>query len=482
MITNERQYKITKAQVEKFKQALDLLRKEGVPGNDNARMLYRVQEEALKSQTEDLEEELREYESLKKGEFQIEELEAFSSLSESLIKARISSGLTQKDLANIINVHEQQIQRYEATKYQTASLARIIEIAKALGIQNQMSLIPAGTKLSVDLLFQKLNNCGISRDFMFSRIVPSNLLSALNEGAKEEQENALIKISSIVGRVFGWKQNDIWSKSDLTISHQPAISVSYKLPNKVEEKKLSIYTIYAHYLSMLVLDVTSHLNTKPIPSTSNEICQAIKKEYGEMNFEFLLRYVWSLGIPVLPLNDSGAFHGACWRENKRNVIVLKQKNQLEARWFYDLLHELYHASVKPDDDQFAHTDIEDGVDIKKKAVEDQAANMFAGDIALEGRAEELIQECVTEANGNIPFLKKALPRVAERENVSVGLLANYMAFRLSLEGQNWWGTADNLQVSNKQSLQIARNVFLENVDLKKINEIDRQILIQTLSD
>lgn len=67
MITNERQYKITKVQTDKFKQALDLHRKEGSTGNENARLLYEMQEEALKSQIGDLEAELKEYELLRKN-------------------------------------------------------------------------------------------------------------------------------------------------------------------------------------------------------------------------------------------------------------------------------------------------------------------------------------------------------------------------------------------------------------------------------
>jgi HTH-type transcriptional regulator / antitoxin HipB len=42
---------------------------------------------------------------------------AIEDLPTTLIKARIASGLTQKDLAERIGVQEQQIQRYEANHY-----------------------------------------------------------------------------------------------------------------------------------------------------------------------------------------------------------------------------------------------------------------------------------------------------------------------------------------------------------------------------
>ena len=42
--------------------------------------------------------------------------------------------MTQEDLAARLGVKPQQIQRYEASDYQTASLARLREIARLLGL------------------------------------------------------------------------------------------------------------------------------------------------------------------------------------------------------------------------------------------------------------------------------------------------------------------------------------------------------------
>ena len=76
---------------------------------------------------------MREYESLKAGGFQLDGLNVVSDLSILLIKARIAQGLSQKELAERIGVKEQQVQRYEATDYASASLTRIREVASALG-------------------------------------------------------------------------------------------------------------------------------------------------------------------------------------------------------------------------------------------------------------------------------------------------------------------------------------------------------------
>ena len=58
-----------------------------------------------------------------------------SELPIALIKARISAGMTQGELAETIGIKEQQIQRYEANHYQAVGFDRLLEIAKVLSIE-----------------------------------------------------------------------------------------------------------------------------------------------------------------------------------------------------------------------------------------------------------------------------------------------------------------------------------------------------------
>ena len=133
MIKNERQYRITRAQADRFSQSLDSLRQRSGEAEDVHPLIAQAQEDALRSQLADLEEELHEYESLKAGKFPIDELSVVAELPTVLIKARIAQGLSQKDLAERLGLQEQQIQRYEATDYASASLTRIKEVVSALG-------------------------------------------------------------------------------------------------------------------------------------------------------------------------------------------------------------------------------------------------------------------------------------------------------------------------------------------------------------
>jgi ribosome-binding protein aMBF1 (putative translation factor) len=149
MIKNERQYRITKAQAQRFEQALvDLIDCAEDKKQENP-MLFEAQRSALENQLDDLREELTEYEALTvhgNDEPLVFELNSLEALPLALIKARIATKLSQKDLAERLGLKEQQIQRYEATEYASANLARVIEVSQVLGMKLQ-----ARTGIEVEL-------------------------------------------------------------------------------------------------------------------------------------------------------------------------------------------------------------------------------------------------------------------------------------------------------------------------------------------
>ena len=132
MIKNERQYRIAKAQAAKFEVALKTFGSTSRKDQATHPKLVKAQKEAIQSQLDSLNDELREYEELQSGKVTAPDLGYIAVVPRDLIRARIASGLTQKDLAKRLGMAEQQIQQYEAKDYESVSLARIAEIAKAL--------------------------------------------------------------------------------------------------------------------------------------------------------------------------------------------------------------------------------------------------------------------------------------------------------------------------------------------------------------
>lgn len=132
MIANDRQYRITRAEVRRFEEALDAAKREDGPKSE-AR-LRRAILEGLESQLHDLRKEIAHYEALRAGEVKRRTISSLHDLPVALIEARIAARMTQKQLAGRLGLPEQQIQRYEATGYAGVSVERAQDVVDALGV------------------------------------------------------------------------------------------------------------------------------------------------------------------------------------------------------------------------------------------------------------------------------------------------------------------------------------------------------------
>ena len=132
--------------MDRFSRTLANLRRQPAETKDVHPLITKAQEDALQSQLADLKEQLQEYEALRAGHFDLDTLNVVAELPTVLIKARIAQGLRQKDLAERLGLKEQQIQRYEATDYATASLTRIKEVANVLGGETHQSPQSTGSR------------------------------------------------------------------------------------------------------------------------------------------------------------------------------------------------------------------------------------------------------------------------------------------------------------------------------------------------
>jgi ribosome-binding protein aMBF1 (putative translation factor) len=140
MIENERQYRVTKRRIAQFETSLTSLRATPRPANMPGR-LHQVMQESLESQLTDLRREVAEYEALKAHQVSVLELHSLSELPGLLIQARIARGYSQADLARRLDLKPQQIQRYEATRYDAVSFRRLVEIARALDVELSETVI-----------------------------------------------------------------------------------------------------------------------------------------------------------------------------------------------------------------------------------------------------------------------------------------------------------------------------------------------------
>jgi ribosome-binding protein aMBF1 (putative translation factor) len=80
-----------------------------------------------------LREEVESYEKLKRGEF--DELDNLRGLGQMLISIRIAQGLSQRELAKRLNVHESQVSRDERNEYFGITLERAIRLLDILNVK-----------------------------------------------------------------------------------------------------------------------------------------------------------------------------------------------------------------------------------------------------------------------------------------------------------------------------------------------------------
>ncbi len=250
MIRNERQYRITKAQVDEFDRKMHSLSGSAPPGI-HPRILQ-AQRDAIQSQVEELREELATYETLQKGGAKILELTSLEQLPAALIQARIAAGLTQRELAQRLNMKEQQLQRYEATNYAGASLERIRSIMTALDMKVREDVFLPGSDISLAKVIRRAQSAGLNKDLVTKRLVP-------RKGTTESDDASALGTASLLNRIFGWAPAVLFGTAPLAASSAALAGARFKLPQNAAARTTEAYATYAHYVAGLLLRATPTL-------------------------------------------------------------------------------------------------------------------------------------------------------------------------------------------------------------------------------
>lgn len=137
MILNEIEYQNTKDRIEGFKRALIILDNPDHPLKQNNLVLWQLNKDALMSMIDDFTSQIEEYEQLinHPENHQISfEIDSIENLPLVLIKARIASQISQKELALKLGISETLLKKYEDRQYESANLSQLLEVSRVLGI------------------------------------------------------------------------------------------------------------------------------------------------------------------------------------------------------------------------------------------------------------------------------------------------------------------------------------------------------------
>lgn len=132
MIRNDTEYRESVARLDETRSRLsehkDRLREAGLSDDEFKHVIDPMESFHLQ-----LVEEVESYERLKRGKFNdLHNLRGFGHL---LISLRIAQGISQRDLAHRLSVHESQVSRDERNEYFGITLERAVRVLEALNAQ-----------------------------------------------------------------------------------------------------------------------------------------------------------------------------------------------------------------------------------------------------------------------------------------------------------------------------------------------------------
>lgn len=324
MITNDRQYKIAKSQIDEFSQSLADIEFASKNSVNIHPLLFEMQITAVKSKIHELVNEVKEYEDLRDGRIVITEVKSLKELPVALIKARIANKLTQSELADKVGVKMQQIQRYEAEMYETASLSTLLKIAGSLNLsmnaEVQIKKIDAPELLDVSKYPFKQ---------MFQRKWFGNFSGTYND-AVLDSKNLLEKLFELIGLnnlQFSLTKKSIRAGSDI-----------------------NMFALNAWYARVLI---KAQAQAVTAVYNNNVINEFWLKRLAELSLEpdsplKAAEYLINSGIRfIIEPHLEGTFldGAALLLNNKEPVIAMTLRHDRLDNFWFVLFHELAHVRL-----------------------------------------------------------------------------------------------------------------------------------------
>jgi ribosome-binding protein aMBF1 (putative translation factor) len=132
MIRTETEYQNSRKRIEQTEQVLRQQQKKLAAEGLRPEQIKRALDPS-RILLEQIRDEVESYEQLKKGRF--DELRNLHGVGEMLVGVRIAMGLSQRELAEKLGVHESQVSRDERNEYFGITIERAARILDALGVE-----------------------------------------------------------------------------------------------------------------------------------------------------------------------------------------------------------------------------------------------------------------------------------------------------------------------------------------------------------
>ena len=280
---------------------------------------------AIKSQASDLSAQIQEYEALKSGNIKTLTATSLAELPNILIKARIAQGLSQSDLAQRLRMPEQQVQRYEAEAYASASLRRLNEVAAALHLS-----VTEIAELTAEAGTRPRTAAIDWNAFPVKEMYKRGWFSGFQGSVTDARHSAGELVRQFV--------------TSAGLSAVPVLRRQKVRTGSVVDQN----ALTAWHCRILLLARELSLEHSYDPSTITEawIRDLVRLSRDSQGPALAKQYLEAAGIPLIiePHLPGTHLDGAAFLDQERPVIGMTLRYDREDNFWFVLLHELIHVT------------------------------------------------------------------------------------------------------------------------------------------
>lgn len=459
MIKGRREYEVTQSWVRNFERSLSALDSSTEHGRGP---IADVKRDALRSQLGDLRAEVAEYERLVSGSAGDVPCD-LEDLPGTLIRRRLSMGMSKRDVAERLGLEEQQVLEYERMDYEGAGYDTMLRVLSVLSVDGDEGVVH-GAAADFDGAIARLSDIGADRRFLNEHALCDP--DEAQDGALQERNKS--KLLARLGALFGWTSSQVLGDRPLSLG--PAtrdIRVRGADPGR-------LHVEYARSMARILSKASRRCGA---PRGLDALRKSMMNRSGLPSFAQLVDCAWGSGIPVMRL-ASLAFRSACLRGGGGPaVVVLSADRTDETGLMLDLLRavhcageggECVHAGCAPD------------------GVRDAPADEFAYDVLLRGDADGLFHMCLDRCTARdsgggrdgLSALVEAAVDVAGGWDVRPDSLACYVMDRLvgGMAPCGYPAPIQGLQKHIKDWPAAVSDALLARVDLSAINRTELALL------
>lgn len=468
MIRDGREYAVTRSWVEKFEDAAAKM-DPGPPGKvDRVREAERT---GLQSRADEMRGDIAEYDALVSGSMPTVDAGDLEGLPEALIKARICLGMTQRELAEMMGMREEQVRRHEETGYESAACALLLEARAALLPGADPAALRGGVPDEAHTM-SRIKAAGLGRGFVDDCILGTPRSAGGDAAAAAARERKLL---SRLYKIYGWTPDKLLGSAPLETGPVPA---GLELLAGADRAVVRAHAVYAGHMAGILAGAARGARRHPPYNDPYRLrADLLGGAGGAVTLPLLVEHSWDAGIAVAhlpPLSFRAAyFGGEEGAAAATGAIVLARADASETGLLFDLARGLWHAAGG-----------RDGIDAggRGAGAEGSEADRFAHAVLVGPRADRMFRACMDMCEPGRGALDparlgRAVLETALEEGARADLLADYVAYRLAGESICiWQGAAQGMQAEVPAWRADVTAAMLARADLARLSNSDFAIL------